>query len=328
MSLLRPHISIVVANWEGEAWIARTLSSLQLSARAAARPFEIIVVDDASRDASRAIVRDRFPRVRLIANERNLGFGPSTMRGVRAAAGKILILCNNDLVVKEEFVPHLARWFDRSRVELPTGESFPRARLFGVSARTLSWYDGMPNQLCMTARWAGGRLTPAWSDPPRAARCLFVQAGAAAYNRAHFLRLGGFSPLFAPGYWEDYDLSYRAAKAGLINVYDPEALALHHGGGSMTRRYGADGVARLRARNHLLFEWANLGDPALVARYCARLAASVGREWLRGGDPRLTRALLDALPALPRVWRERMRRHAKVSDAEVLEGLPQGQTAS
>src|SRR5690606_35982014 len=137
------------------------------------------------------------------------------------------------------------------------------SRLFGVSARTLSWFDGKPNHRCMNGVWQGGRLTPAWRAPEVAERCLFVQAGAAAYRRDMFLELGGLGDLFHPGYWEDYDLSYRAARAGYENIYDPRAVALHHGGGSMTKRYGAQGVARFKARNHLLFEWSNLDDPGM-----------------------------------------------------------------
>src|SRR5690606_12160882 len=135
------------ANWEGAEWIARALSSLQLSARAANRSYEIIVVDDASRDNSIAIIRERFPRVKLLVNPRNVGFGETVMRGVHEARGSVLILCNNDLVVKEEFIPRLAEWFAAPTINLPSGERFPREKLFGVSARTVSWFDGKPNQV-------------------------------------------------------------------------------------------------------------------------------------------------------------------------------------
>src|SRR5690606_37957901 len=141
--------------------------------------------------------------------------------------------------------------FAAPTINLPSGERFPREKLFGVSARTVSWFDGKPNQVCMGVTLKGGRLTPSWIALDEPARCVFVQAGAAAYNRAHFLRLGGVNKVYHPGYWEDYDISYYAAKRGLINLYDTHALALHHGGGSMTRRYGHEEVNRMKARNHL-----------------------------------------------------------------------------
>jgi GT2 family glycosyltransferase len=307
----RPLVSIIVANWEGEAWIVRCVSALLLSARATGHPFELIVVDDASTDGSADLVAARFPAVRLLRNRENIGFGASTMRGVRAAHGSIVLLCNNDLLATETFVGNLVRWF------LPGEGGDPR--LFGVSARTLAWYDGAPNQLCMTARWRGGRITPAWSEPARARECLFVQAGAAAYRRRALLELGGLADDFAPGYWEDYDLSYRAAKAGWRCLYDPEAVALHVGGGSMTRRFGRERVEAFKARNHLVFEWRNLTDARLLAGHALRLGVGVGREWLAGRPPVLTRALVDAVRRMPAVLRARaMRPVTRRADRELL----------
>jgi GT2 family glycosyltransferase len=301
-----PAVSIVVANWNGAEWIARCLSSLLVSARAARLDFELIVADDASADGSPALVAARFPRVRLLRNPRNLGFRRTINRGARAARGRVLVLCNNDLVAQEGFVGSLVRWFGEPAAGLP---------LFAVSARTIGWWDGRPNQLCMGAVWRGGRITPAWSDPAKASPCLFAQAGAAAYDRALFLRLGGLAPLYEPGYWEDYDLSWSAARRGWRQLYDPEAVALHVGGGSMTRRFGADAVAMMKARNHLLFEWRHLRDAALVAEHAARLPLAAAR-----GDRHFGRAFRGALARLPLALRLRLGDpRGPVPDAQILE---------
>lgn len=320
-----PSVSIVVANWNGSAWIARCVSSLLLSARASRRPFELVVVDDASDDDSAAIVAQRFPAARLLRNARNIGFGATTMRGVRAARGEVVVLCNNDLAAQEHFVGNLARWFDGDAA-LPDGTRVPRRRLFAVSSRTMAWSDGKANHAWMGAAWRGGRIAPTWRLPEKAETTLFVQAGAAAYDRAALLRLGGLCDAFKPGYWEDYDLAWNAASQGLACIYDPEAIALHHGGGSMTKRFGAPRVARMKARNHVLFEWINVQDAGLLARYAARLPFSVAREWLGGREPRLTRALLDALRLSPAALRERLQREpAIVADAEILRRFGKGE---
>ncbi len=298
-----PQVSIIIANWQGEEWITRAISSLLTSARTSQASFELIVVDDASTDGSVALVRSRFPRVRLLVNPRNAGFRRSINRGVRAARGSIVVLCNNDLSAKESFIPNITRWFDPT--SRPEGVVPPGRPLFAVSARTVSWYDGSPNQVCMGAVWKGGRLTPAWDAPRSAAPCLFAQAGAAAYDRSLFLRLGGLSPLYDPGYWEDYDLSMRAARRGWVQLHDPTAIALHIGGGSMTRRYGEEGVALMKARNHLIFEWRHLRDLGLVASHAARLPLSLARGCLPGGAALFPRAFLGALARLPAILRAR-----------------------
>jgi GT2 family glycosyltransferase len=303
-----PDLSIVVANWNGAAWLGRCLSSLQISARATPWTWELIVVDDASTDDSATIVERQFPRARLVRSWANRGFARSVNRGARVARGRVLVLANNDLSAQEGFVGALVRWFldPPAAAERLNGG----APLFAVSARTMGWYDGRPNQLCMAAQWRGGRITPAWLDPPSAHPCLFVQAGAAAYDRAAFLRLGGLSRMYHPGYWEDYDLSWRAAAAGWAQLYDPAAVALHVGGGSMTRRFGADGVARLKSRNHLLFELAHLDEPRLIGEWALRLPVALAREaWRGGGGPGgLASGLAAALPAVRAALRTRMRR--------------------
>jgi GT2 family glycosyltransferase len=315
----RVEFSVVVSNWNGAEWLVRCLSALQLSARSTRLTHEILVVDDASSDDSVALVQSHFPTVRLIRNKRNLGFAESTNKGVRKAKGRVVVLCNNDLVVKTEFLPQLLKWFTPGNEYL--GKlGFPDGELFSVSAQTLSWWNGEPNQLCMNAQFNGGRMTPAWSRPKEPQHCVFTQAGAAAYDRIKFLQLRGLRPQFHPGYWEDYDISYRAAKIGWASLYDPAALALHHGGGSMTKRFGAARVARMKARNHLLFEWMNLSSNRLLTRHFVGLCLGLLKEGLPTKKERpLQRAFVEALPFLGSVLRERWRNSVpKFSDQELL----------
>lgn len=305
-----PEVSIVVPNWQGGEWIGRCVSSLLLSLRGARVSGELIVVDDRSMDDSVSLLRRQFPSIRLLCNRRNRGFAWSVNRGAREARGRVLVLANNDLVAREGFVENLVRWFRGPEEDRP----------FAVSARTVGWYDGRPNQLCMGALWRGGRVTPAWADPGEATRCLFVQAGAAAYDRERFLALGGLDRLYEPGYWEDYDLSWRAARRGWWSLYDPDAFALHVGGGSMRRRYGEDGVRRLKARNHLLFEAANLRSGRLLAEWHARIPLGLARDCRRAPGERVyTQALADALPRLRTVLARRMTDVSVASDEELLE---------
>jgi len=302
------HFSVVVANWNGEAFLARCLSSALLSARRVGQPFEMIVVDDGSTDASVEIVRQQFPRVHLLARGQNRGFATTVNEGVEAARGRYIILLNNDIVVREQFCSVLLSHFQNDD-----------GQLFGVTAKTVEWDGRRPNYVKMDAIWQEGNLKLVWADPPEAAPTLFLQAGACAFIRERFLELGGLETFFAPGYWEDFDLSWRALARGWRNIYEPASPALHLGKASFRRLFDDVWLRQLNARNHLLFLWSNLLDTRLLALHCLWLPVRIGREVLSGRLGTL-RALIRALSQLGAVIRSRRRRLRLrvVTDREIL----------
>lgn len=280
----------------------RCVSSLLLSARACKKPFELIVVDDASTDDSCGILKKTFPDIKLIRNERNGGFGFSVNKGVKASEAPLAILANNDIVAKEDFVANLLKPFEEKGGEL----------VFGVSAKTVNWTDGSPNHLNMTAHFEKGLVALDYENSQEACSTLFLQGGACAIRRDLFLKLGAFSPLYHPGYWEDYDLSYRAAKMGYRMIYEPGALAYHLGKGSLLKVLGKEGIGSLALRNQFYFTWLNLTDGGLLTRHFLSLPFHMFREMISGESPRFTRGFLKAAPQFFRVLKERRKRKIKL----------------
>jgi len=307
---VNPCFSIVIPNWNGEAFIVRGISSLLISARACKKPFEFIVVDDASTDDSCKIIETTFPDIRLIRNKENLGFGESVNAGVVASQALIVILANNDIVAKEDFVKYLLEPFDKD----------PDQRLFGVSAKTVNWTDGSPNHLNMTAHFEKGLIALDFEDSVEAKPTLFLQGGACALRKDIFIALGSFSPLYHPGYWEDYDISYRAAKMGYQMIYEPRALAWHLGKGSLMKILGSEGLSALIKRNHFFFTWLNLTDASLLFSHFLHLPFHILREMISGRQLRLTRGFLRSAPKFFQVLGERRKRKisSRVSDRSLL----------
>src|SRR5437763_6965362 len=83
-------------------------------------------------------------------------------------------------------------------------------------------------------------------------------------DRAKFLALGGYDPIFFPGRIEDLDLGFRGWMAGWKGYYVPQALAYHRGFGSFGPAFGRAGCDRLAARNSLIFAWKNLSGRRLA----------------------------------------------------------------
>lgn len=97
-------MSIVIVNWNVCEFLSACLLSVQEQMRMEEGDYEVIVVDNASKDGSVAMVRDEFPDVILIESEENLGFAPGCNRGYEIARGRLVMLLNPDTLVLEHAI--------------------------------------------------------------------------------------------------------------------------------------------------------------------------------------------------------------------------------
>jgi len=301
-------LSVIIPNWNGMQFIESCLPEVLKAAAECPFPSEILFIDDASADNSAAFVKKNFPGVTVLQNSVNLGFGASVNKAAEASSGKFLALINNDLRPHREMFARMMGHFQGND------------DIFGVSAKSLSSETLQPNHVNMMGRFADGRLRLAWADDQSPAETMFLQGGSSVVRRQQFLEWGGFAHLFAPGYWEDYDLSYFALKNGMRNLYDPGAVGYHHGQGSMIRAHGSDKILRIRERNSHFFLAMNLTDPDFLHSWMKALPAALGREsQLRVLSQFQTCfELLGATGSISRVRRQRSKL-IKVSDESIFE---------
>jgi len=95
----RPTLSIIVPAYNEAANILGTLDNVSAAVAAVGLDAETLVIDDGSQDETAALVTAnaaRFPRMRLLQNGRNLGFGATYRHGVTAAAGEFIVMVHGD----------------------------------------------------------------------------------------------------------------------------------------------------------------------------------------------------------------------------------------
>src|SRR3989304_5387691 len=103
--------SIVIPNYNGHDLLDEYLPSVFDAARSYSDQYEVIIVDDGSKDQSVDLIRSKYPEARVIVNERNVGFGEAVNRGVKACKNSIVVLLNNDVRVEKDFFEPLLRHF-------------------------------------------------------------------------------------------------------------------------------------------------------------------------------------------------------------------------
>jgi len=233
-----PVVSVLVTNWNGMEVLGHCLQSVV--ERTHGLHYEIIVVDDASTDGSAAMVRARFPHIRLIERAANGGFVRANNEGVRHARGRYVLLLNSDTVLLNDALTILAAYLDghdavgacggwltdsRGASQVSYG-SFPSLSQAGIDALFL-------NDLFPACNLPNRGVRPA-SDAHEPLTVDYVTGAALMCRRELIDRIGLFDERFH-AYCEEVDFCYRVLALGLTTAFVPSARILHYGGTSYGR---------------------------------------------------------------------------------------------
>jgi GT2 family glycosyltransferase len=291
-----PLVSIVVVNWNGAAVLPRCLDALAAQTR---RDFELLVVDNGSSDGSADGLEGKYPAVRLIRLERNMGYAAANNLAARSARGKWLALVNNDAFLDPNWLEAMVAAAEAQ----PEFTSFA-SRL--LQADDPSRLDGAGDACHISGLvWRLGHGQPAASVALEEDE-VFSPCGAAAfYLRQVFLAAGGFDEDYI-AYAEDVDLGFRLRLLGHRCLYVPTAVAQHVGSSSygpkseFSTYYGQRNVVwtyvkNMPGRDFWIY---------LPAHLLANLAFMVYNPFV--GHGRITwLAKWHALKGLPKAWRKR-----------------------
>jgi GT2 family glycosyltransferase len=263
--------SVIVLSWNGMNDLQGCLDAV------ASQGFdlELIVVDNASTDGSPDFVASHYPDAHLIRNERNLGFAAGSNRGLRAATGDVLVLLNQDTVVRAGWLQALAEALasDPGRGIVGGKALYPDGRIQHAGG----FVDAQGN-----GDHYGYRQNDA-GQFEQVREVDFVTGAALAISRAAFVAVGELDEDFGTAYWEDADWCYRVREAGFRIVYVPQAVLMHKEA-SMAAKESHEAMYGLQ-RNRLRFvlkHWPTkrLVDEFLPAERAWLEGLGEGGEWL------------------------------------------------
>jgi GT2 family glycosyltransferase len=187
------------------------------------RETEVIVVDNASTDATPRLLAHFSHLLRVVTNERNLGFVEACNRGAGVARGRHLVFLNNDTEVQPGWLSRLVATAERDAGAGAVGSLFvyPDGRV--QEAGAIVWRDGCAFHY-------------GWGRSPEDRRLSFARevdycSGASLLVRRElFQKLGGFDMRYAPAYYEDADLCFGVRSLGFKVMFQPLSRVTHHEG--------------------------------------------------------------------------------------------------
>jgi len=184
-----------------------------------------------------------------------MGFSRAANRGVEEANGELVALINSDVTPRKNSVTSVIPYFEDPDV-------------FAVGLCDLSHEN---NKIVKRGR-GGARFKRGFVShfaiPIKKGETFWVSGGSGVFDRQKFLDLGGFDTVFAPFYWEDIDLSFRAWRKGYKCIFEADAQVDHfHEKGAIKKSSSPFFIKVVAYRNQFLFVWKNIDNYFLIIQH-------------------------------------------------------------
>ncbi len=283
------NVSLVITAYNNKELLMETISSVSVAKKIRRnRLMEIIVVDDCSNDGLSKLIKKNFKDIRVIKHSKIRGLMSSLNTGARAARGKVIVFLTPGDKPNKNFL-------------VKTLKNFKNPNIFGISfgeSGQAGFYD------------KGFVKTMKIKNSKKKIETFYISAKRGIFRRDYWMELNGMDEALMVGSdWVDVDLSYRAAKRGLINLWDP-AISLTNEN-PMSSYKKSNKV--FTEQNRLIFQWRNLTSKSLFKKHIIGLVRRILR------DPTYIVVVVVALSKLSNVLHVRKKeiRETKFSDESI-----------
>ena len=228
--ILNPKVAIVILNWNGENFLAQFLPSVFNSVYP---NLEIIVGDNDSTDNSCNYLKENFPQVKIIRNEKNYGFAEGYNKVLSQVDADYFILLNSDVEVTPNWIAPIIKLMesdDLIAIAQPKIKSFVRKNYFEYAGAAGCFIDRLGYPFCR------GRIFDTVEEDIgqyNDTKEIFWAAGCALFIKSNvWKRVNGLDENFF-AHMEEIDLCWRVKNLGYKVMYSSESTIYHVGGGTL-----------------------------------------------------------------------------------------------
>jgi len=212
----RPLISIIILNYNAGKLLIDCVESVLGSQY---NNMEVIVVDNASSDASHHTCKEKFSQIRLVENKENLGYCEGNNVGIREASGEFIVILNPDTTVEPNWLGQLLNAY------LENGEGLYQPKILSLYEKNILQSTG--NMLHLFgfgfARDKGLEDT----NQRNKVEQIGYASGTCLFTSSSILSKVGLLDPFLFLYHDDLDLGWRAAQLGIKSFFVPSSIIYH-----------------------------------------------------------------------------------------------------
>ncbi len=231
--------SIIIPNYNGSKFLPDVLNSIISAVKKSDNQFEVILVDNGSKDNSIAIFKDLFshhPLPNLTSDicqlKSNHGFASAVNLGIQKAKYEYVVLLNNDITFNSDWfniISQNIKDFDQPKLAVITGTVLNKTGTHFESQGLDYYYIGKCQNVSNNLPFLRSNIYNLTSG--------FIWGASAAfsvYRKSIITQIGMFDDQFF-AYEEDVDLALRLHNLGYKTLYIPQAISYHLGGGTSSK---------------------------------------------------------------------------------------------
>ncbi len=259
-------ISVVSINYNGLKDTCEMIDSIRSNVKSVS--YEIIIVDNASRENEAEVLNDRYPDITVIKSTKNLGFSGGNNLGILRAKGKYIFLLNNDVIIKDDSWQYL---IERLNSDIKIGVVSPKIRFsYGDNKIQFAGFTPLSRYSLRNAHIGSGEIDKGQYDN---AQSTPYAHGAAMLLKREVIEKAGLMPELFFLYYEELDWSTTISEQGYELWYEPRATVYHKE--SQSVGFGSPIQIYYLTRNRLLYAYRHRKGVERIVALCYLLTLPI-----------------------------------------------------
>lgn len=211
-----PLISVIILNYNAGQLLLNCVESIFQSRY---ENLEVIVVDNASSDKSHITCKEKFSKVRLISNEKNLGYCEGNNVGIRSSKGEFVVILNPDTEVEQSWLNELLNAYTKN------GEGLYQPKILSLYEKEILQSTG--NMLHLFGFGFARDKGLKDNSQRNQIEQIGYASGTCLFTSTSVLNRVGLLDPFLFLYHDDLDLGWRAAQLGIKSYFVPSSVIYH-----------------------------------------------------------------------------------------------------